>query len=186
MGTYIKVIPEMEICGRFESADFSILLPSEIKQFKEAVSVLESQNYFKFAMWLGIRNKYGIETPFYNPPVYERSMEDRDEILYTELGYEPLYPINDDLHITYSELNASMDTAHEINKDDISYCTLIIDDLLNFNYNQPIMFINPRKPIPDEDMYDFSNYLCNLEEKYVESLQNLRIMGFTRLVIIVQ
>lgn len=176
----------MEICGRFESADFSILLPSEIKQFKEAVSVLESQNYFKFAMWLGIRNEYGIETPFYNPPVYERSMEDRDEILYTELGYEPLYPINDDLHITYSELNASMDTAHEINKDDISYCTLIIDDLLNFNYNQPIMFINPRKPIPDEDMYDFSNYLCNLEEKYVESLQNLRIMGFTRLVIIVQ
>ena len=186
MGTYIKVIPEMEVCGRFESADFSILLPSEIKQFKEAVSVLESPNYFKFAMWLGIRNEYNIETPFYNPPVYERNRDERDEILYQELGYEPLYPINDDLHITYSELNASMDTAREINKGDISYCTLIIDDLLYFNYNQPVMFTDKNKPIPDNDMYDFSNYLYNLEEKYVESLHNLRKMGFTRLVIIVE
>lgn len=186
MGTYIKVIPEMEVCGRFESADFSILLPSEIKQFKEAVTVLESQNYFKFAMWLGIRNEYDIETPFYNPPVYERSCEERDNILYTELGYEPIYPVNDDNHITYAKLNTSMDTAREINKGDISYCTLIIDDLLYFNYNQPVMFTDKNKPIPDNDMYDFSNYLYNLEEKYVESLHNLRKMGFTRLVIIVQ
>lgn len=186
MGTYIKVIPEMEVCGRFESADFSILLPSEIKQFKEAVSVLESPNYFKFAMWLGIRNEYNIETPFYNPPVYERSMEDRDEILYTELGYEPLYPINDENHLTYAELNTSMDTVRGINRGDVSYCTLIIDDLLSFNYNQPVMFTDHHKPIPVYDMYNFSNYLCNLEEKYVESLQNLRRMGFTRLVIIVQ
>lgn len=186
MGTYIKVIPEMEVCGRFESVDFSILLPSEIKQFKEAVSVLESPNYFKFAMWLGIHNKYQIKTPFYNPPVYERSREEREEILYTELGYEPLYPINDDNHLTYAESNTSMDTVREIDKGDISYCTLIINDLLNFNYNQPVMFIDPHKPIPEDDIYNFSNYLLNLEEKYVESLKNLRKMGFTRLVIIVQ
>lgn len=169
MGTDINIIPE-----RYEDNDWEEVYNKEVQS---AIEILESRNYFMYALWADVRNDFVLKNNIierYAPK--ERSEKDRK---YWEEYWgldQPSFNY-DDCDVYHARYEISKPAAKAITLSDYYGVNVIeLSTLLNFDYNKNVEF---ETNVSGEDY----TYIESLGNSYLDALSILKNNGVTRLVI---